>query len=108
MIKEYLNWEVLDRNWEDIDINWEDIYIIIEVQRRTGGGQGLQEYIKNNPWDKLRKDVGEEKAKKFIKIFCKINDLEYEKVIEPNSKIKVKASQFERVFQSVPNIKFKN
>ena len=106
MIKEYLNCEVIDRNWEYIDINWEDIYIIIDVQRRTGGG--LQEYIKNNPWDKLKEDIGEEKAKKFIKIFCKINGLEYEQVIEPNSKIRVKASQFERVFKSVPNIKFKN
>lgn len=103
----YINWEDLDSDWEMIDINWEDLYIIEEIMR-GGNGQGISDYIKGNPWNKLRKEIGPEKTDKFIKIFCKINGIEYSQVVEPKSKIKVKVSHFERVFDMIPtNIKIK-
>jgi hypothetical protein len=33
--------------------------------------------------------------------------MEYEEVIKPKSKIKVKVEHFERVFENVPNVKIK-
>jgi hypothetical protein len=97
--KIYIKWEDLNFKWEDINMLWEDISIIQEVGniiRKHGGGYAA--YVEGNPWDKTRKEIGEEKTKKFIKIFCKVNDLDYERVVESNSKIKVTASQFEKVF----------
>jgi hypothetical protein len=38
----------------------------------------------------LNEELGEEKTKKFIKLFCKVNNLEYEKMIESNSDVKLK------------------
>mgnify|MGYP003417865192 CR=1 FL=1 len=108
--KYYLNWEEVNVNWDLLDINWEDIYILIEVKDRIlrgSSGGSLKDYIDGNPWKKLRKEVGEEKTKKFIKLFCKINDLEYESVAEVNEDVKLTVSQFEKVFENVPNIKIK-
>jgi hypothetical protein len=103
----YLDWQEVNTNWEDLDINWEDVYILIEVGQTLRGGGGYSEYVKGNPWERMNREIGEEKTKKFIKIFCKINDLEYEKVVESNSSIKIKVSHFERVFQNIPNIRIK-
>jgi hypothetical protein len=108
----YLDWQEVDINWEDLDLDWEDVYIILEAKQKAGGGGAaggilLKEYIKNNPWKNFRRDLGEEKTEKFIKLFCKINGMDYEEVIKPKSKIKVKVEHFERVFGKVPNIKVK-
>jgi len=107
--KYYLDWQEVNTNWEDLDINWEDVFILIEAKQLAGGvsGNGLKEYIDGNPWAKFKRDLGEEKSEKFIKIFCKINGMEYEEVIKPKSKIKVKVEHFERVFENVPNVKIK-
>ena len=106
MIKELLNWEDVNLNWEDVNMNWEDIHIIKEVERVVRGSGLISDYVKNNPWNKLRKTIGEEKTKKFITIFCKINDISYEEIKEEKD-IKIKVDQFERVFQSVPKISLK-
>lgn len=105
----YLDWQEVNINWEDLDLDWEDVYIVIEAKQRAGGGSGtlLKEYIKGNPWKNFKRDLGEEKAEKFIKIFCKVNGMEYEEVIKPNPKIKVKVEHFQRVFEKAPNIKIK-
>jgi hypothetical protein len=107
--KYYLDWQEVTTNWEDLGINWEDVFILIEAKQLAGGGNGslLKEYIAGNPWNKFKKDLGEEKTEKFVKLFCKINGMKYEEVIKPKSKIKVKVEHFERVFESVPNIKIK-
>jgi hypothetical protein len=107
--KYYLDWQEVNVNWNELDINWEDIYILIEAKQKTGGGDAtlLKEYIDGNPWNKFKKDLGEEKAEKFIKLFCRINEMNYEEVIKPKSKIKVKIEHFQRVFENVPNIKIK-
>jgi hypothetical protein len=107
--KYYLDLQEVNTNWEELGINWEDVYILIEAKQRAGGGGGapLRDYIQGNPWKNFRKDLGEEKAEKFIKLFCKINGMDYEEVIKPKSKIKVKVEHFERVFDNVPNIKIR-
>jgi hypothetical protein len=105
----YLDWQEVNINWEDLELDWEDVYILIEAKQRAGGGSGsgLREYIQGNPWKNFKRDLGEEKADKFIKLFCKINGINYEEVIKPKSKIKVKVEHFQRVFENVPNVKIK-
>lgn len=102
---EYLKWENLDMLWNAVDMNWESV--LIEVANVIKRGGGANAYIKGNPWEKTKQEIGEEKTKKFIKIFCKVNNLEYEKVVEPNSEIKVTVEQIEKVFNEAKvSIKF--
>jgi hypothetical protein len=105
----YLDWQEVNINWEDLELDWEDVYILIEAKQRAGGGSGsgLREYIQGNPWKNFKRDLGEEKADKFIKLFCRINGMNYEEVIKPKSKIKVRVEHFQRVFENVPNVKIK-
>lgn len=105
----YLDWQEVNINWEELDLDWEDVYLILEAKKVSGGGSGngLKEYIKGNPWDKFRRDLGDEKTNKFIKLFCRINGMKYEEVTETKSKIKVKVEHFKRVFENAPNIKIK-
>jgi hypothetical protein len=102
--KVYLNWEEVDMLWEQVDMTWEEVFILIEVgdSLRNRGGGSLIDYIKNNPWDvtkrEIEKEVGKEKTKKFIKLVCRVNGLDFEEVTEPNSKVKVTVEQLEKVF----------
>ncbi len=107
MDKQYLNWQEVNVNWNNSNLNWEDIYILNEVNQLMSGGGGYAEYIKGNPWKRISEEIGKEKAKKFIKIFCTINNLNYSKTIEKNSKVKITVNHFNRVFNSIPNIKIK-
>ena len=86
--------------WESVDMTWEEVYILIEVGGiiKRGGSNGYIDYVNGNPWDKTRQEIGEEKTDKFIKLFCRINGLDYEKAIEPNSEIKVTVEQVQKVF----------
>jgi len=96
--KVYLEWENTDFTWDHLDMLWEEVAIIKEVGEliRRGGGAGA--YVRGNPWEKTREQLGEEKTKKFIRIVCNVNGLEYEDVIDPNPKIKVTATHIEKVF----------
>ena len=69
-----------------------------------------KEYVENNPWGKLNETIGKEKTDKFIKIFCTVNNIEYEKMIKVNEEVKVSVSQFEKVFNESTKVKvdFKN
>ena len=97
---QYLNWENVNMVWESVDMTWEEVYILIEVGGiiKRGGSNGYIDYVNGNPWDKTRQEIGEEKTDKFIKLFCRINGLDYEKAIEPNSEIKVTVEQVQKVF----------
>jgi hypothetical protein len=102
--KVYLEWENVDFTWDNLDMLWEEVAIIQEVGeviRRAGGSTA---YVKDNPWDVTRQQVGEEKTKKFIRIVCKINGLEYEDVIDPNPKIKVTANHIDKVLNEAVKI----
>jgi hypothetical protein len=96
--KVYLEWENVNFTWDNLDMLWEEVAIIQEVGeviRRSGGSTA---YVKGNPWEKTREQLGEEKTKKFIRVVCKVNGLEYDDVIDPNPKIKVTADHIDRVF----------
>lgn len=103
--KVYLKWEEVDKTWENSDWLWEDVSIYLEIGRLVGNSGGYSEYTKNNPWEKLRKDVGEEKTKKIIKLYCKFKDIEYEKVVENGNDIKVTANEFENFIRDGISIK---
>lgn len=93
----YIKWEELNLKWEDIDLTWDEIFILLEVDVviKKGGGYGYVEYEKNNPWKKLKKEIGEEKTKKVIKLFCKVNNIESQYEAMVNEDIKVSVNDFE-------------
>jgi hypothetical protein len=93
--KKYLKWEEVNSFWEQTNYSWEDVAILIEVNNIIHGGGGYAEYVKGNPWEKLRKDLGEEKTKRVIKLYCKHKGVEYEESKGINESIKVTASDFE-------------
>lgn len=89
--------------WNNVNYLWNSYCIDIETAVRGGGGYA--EYVKNNPWDKLRRDIGEEKTKKVIKLYCKVNNIEYEKVVENVKDIKVTANEFENFVKDGISVK---
>ena len=96
--KVFLEWENVNFTWDNLDMLWEDVSILIDVEKVVRKGGGLGSYIRGNPWDQTRKELGEEKTKKFIRLVCRVNDLEYEDVIDPNPKIKVTAEHIQKTF----------
>lgn len=103
--KKYLKWEELSLNFENIDLEWEDVFILLEVRGNGGSGRReeypFKEYMDNNPWNQLRNKIGDEKTEKIIKIFCKVNGVDYEKVLEDKKEIKITVNEFERFVESV-------
>ena len=95
--KKYLKWEELTINWEDLDLHWDEVFILLEVDNviKRGGGYGYKEYVDGNPWSQLRQDIGEEKTKKIIKLYCRINGVDYQDHAVVNESIKVAAYDFE-------------
>ena len=77
--KIYLNWENTDFTWNNLNMTWEEVSILIEIVKKGGSSA----YINGNPWDVAKKQLGEEKAVKFIKLVCRVNGLDYEKTLEP-------------------------
>ena len=86
-------------------MTWDQI--IEEVGRVIKGSGGYAEYVKGNPWDKTRKEIGEEKTKKFIKLFCKVNSLDYEKTLNLNEGMKITVDQVKKVFDLNEKIEIK-
>jgi hypothetical protein len=103
--KKYLDWDELNLKWENIDMTWDEIFIILEVKRGGSGGYPFKDYIDGNPWNKLRENIGDEKTEKIIKLYCRVNDIDYEKVLEKKEDIKVSTNDFERFINSGANIK---
>ncbi len=95
--KKYLKWGELTINWEEVDLTWEEVFILLEVEKviRGGGGFGQKEYEDGNPWKQLTKEIGEEKTKKVIKLYCRINGVDYHEQAVVNESIKVAAYDFE-------------
>ncbi len=101
-----MNWEDVTDNWESTGDNiWNDIYILSEAKSSIKGS--ISDYIKGNPWDRFKKDIGEEKTDRLIKIVCRINNLEYSEVIKPNTSIKIEVKHIERAFSSIPKVKIR-
>ena len=95
--KKYLKWEELTINWEDLDLHWDEVFILLEVDNiiRRGGGYGYKEYVDGNPWSQLKQEIGEEKTKKIIKLYCRVNGVDYQEHAVVNESIKVSAYDFE-------------
>lgn len=102
MQKKYLKWEEINSLWEQTNYLWEDIAILIEIEQEVQkGGGDYAAYVKGNPWQQVSKDLGENKVKRVIKLYCNYKGIKYDRSIEVNeSKIKVSASDFEKFIKT--------
>ncbi len=107
--KKYLAWEELTVNWENIDLLWEEIFILLEIQeiirKRGGFTPGWKEYADNNPWNQLNQDIGDEKTKKIIKLYCRVNGIEFDESREIDKQVKVTVNEFERFLGEAISVK---
>ena len=101
-----MNWEAIKRG--NLFMNWEDIILVQEVEISLTGSGGyksnpdvLKRYVEENPWKKLNEKIGEEKTDRFIKIYCTVNNIDYEKNIKLNEDIKVTVNGMQKVFESI-------
>ena len=104
--KKYLKWEEVTLNWENFHMTWDEVFILLEVSRRIGGGgYAYKDYVDGNPWQQVKKDLGEEDTKKLIKVYCRVKGIDYEQVKEPINDIKVTINEFERFVKEAVNVK---
>lgn len=106
--KKFLDWEEVTVKWENVDLLWEEVFILLEVGeviRRGGFTPGYQEYVDGNPWKRLSEEIGKEKTKKVVKVFCRVNNIEFDESREVMNEIKVSVNEFERFVQDAISIK---
>lgn len=97
--KKYLKWEEVTLNWESVDLTWDEVFILlelVEIRKRGGGGGSRGEYEKGNPWRQTARDLGEEKTKKVIKLYCRVRGIEYEEERNPIEDIRITVNEFDR------------
>jgi len=108
--KKYLKWEEINLTWDNLHMTWDEIFILIDVVNRFkggGGGYSYKEYVDGNPWKQVRENFSEEDTNKVIKIYCRVNGIDYEQVKEPINEIKVSVNEFERFINEAIDIKVK-
>lgn len=98
-MEEWLTWDNMNMTWDGMTMTWEKVFIEVEESIRKGGG--YSQYFKDNPWSKLKTDIGEEKATKVIKLYCTYNDIEYSQERVIKNEIKIEASNFEKFVNDV-------
>jgi hypothetical protein len=107
--KKWLKWEEMTINWESIDLTWDEIFILLEVEqlirRGGGGGSGMKEYVDGNPWKQVNEKIGIEKTKSLIKVYCRVNNIDYEESRTPMEDIKVSINEFERFIKEAVSVK---
>jgi hypothetical protein len=105
--KKWLKWEELTINWENVEFTWDEIFILLEVAKLRGGGGGyaFKDYIDGNPWTQINEKIGTEKTKTLIKVFCRVNNIEYEESRTPMEDIKVSINEFERFVKEAVSVK---
>jgi hypothetical protein len=107
--KKWLKWEEMTINWESIDLTWDEIFILLEVdqliRRGGGGGSGMKEYVDGNPWKQVNEKIGIEKTKSLIKVYCRVNNIDYEESRTPMEDIKVSINEFERFVKEAVSVK---
>jgi len=94
MLFEYFKWEETNFTWDKLDMSWELVGEFIEVIRKHGGSQA---YVDGNPWDVTKRELGEEKTKKIIKLFCTVNNLDCNEILEKRDNIKITVEQIDKV-----------
>jgi hypothetical protein len=90
--KRFLKWKELGL-FKNINQKWSDVSVLIEVDRIVTGGGGYSTY--SDPWKKLQKEIGDEKTKRVIKLYCNYKGIEYDESREINDDIKVTGFDFE-------------
>lgn len=112
--KKFLDWNEVSIKWEYLNLHWEDIFILLEVKKRGGGsasplqkGETDDLYRKGNPWIKLKENLGEEKTERFIKVLCKINNIEYSSILENKENFRVLVNDFIRMRDDKISVKIK-
>ena len=107
--KKWLKWEEMTINWESIDLTWDEIFILLEVEslirRGGGGGSGMKEYVDGNPWKQVNEKIGIEKTKSLIKVYCRVNNIDYEESRTTMEDIKVSINEFERFVKEAVSVK---
>jgi hypothetical protein len=102
--KKYLKWEEVNLKWEDVELTWDEVFILLEIIKRGGGSSGYPykgDYEKNNPWKRIKEDLGEENTKKVIKLYCRIRGVDYEEIKEPFDDVTVTINEFNRFVNEV-------
>jgi hypothetical protein len=102
--KKYLKWEEVSINWEKVTLTWDEVFIILDLAGRSGAYTD-KDYIDGNPWQQVKKDFGEEKTKKIIKVYCRIKGIDYEQTKEPIEDIKITINEFKRFIKEAINVK---
>jgi hypothetical protein len=112
--KKYLKWNEVSF-WKTTNDIWSDVSILIEVDfiiKRAGGHS-----VYGHPKERLKKDLGDEKTKRIIKLYCKYKGFVYNESREIDENIKVIGSDFslfiehsirERITINVKVLKNKN
>ena len=112
--KKWLRWEEMNLNWEQVGLAWDEVFILLEVFRKVVGGGGMgspyradgyQKYVQGNPWKQVKKELGEEAAKRLIKVYCRVKGIDYEQSREPIEDVKVTINEFERFVREAVNVK---
>jgi hypothetical protein len=101
--KKYLTWEEISLNWENVHLTWDEVFILLEIG--SGAPSGMKEYVDGNPWMQTKKELGEEKTKKLIKLYCRVKGIDYEETKSPIDDIKVSVNEFERFIKDAISIK---
>ena len=90
-------------------LTWDEIFILLEVEslirRGGGGGSGMKEYVDGNPWKQVNEKIGIEKTKSLIKVYCRVNNIDYEESRTPMEDIKVSINEFERFVKEAVSVK---
>ena len=94
MANTFYTWSNLDIPWSQINMPWNNISYQTQQFAGKGGGSSA-EYEKGNPWIKNSKKLENVFVGK-IKIFCNIENVEYESILEKNNKNKVQLLNFNR------------
>jgi len=108
-----LKWNEMDFKWNQVIdgdgefMIWSDVHLISQVKKILHGGSDdyYRRTVKNNPWNKISEKIGEEKTNRFIKIFCLVNNINYEELKKKRDDIEVTVSQFDKVFNEKISIK---
>lgn len=100
--KKYLDWNELSLKFENIQLHWDEIFILLEL-RRGGGAQRGE--IEEHPLFRIREKVGKENTDKLVKLYCRVNDIDYEKILEKRQNVRILTNDFIRFINSSINIK---
>lgn len=102
--KKYLDYDELTKKWETIDLLWEEVFILLELKNKGGGPQRRIEE-NENPWYRIKEQIGIEKSEKLIKLYCKVNGIDYEKKLEKKENIRILVNDFARFVNADINVK---